>query len=162
MIASPRRWRPDVFQKAARINNTKLFFPLVQSLSASRNKNCGVRRKSLVSRADFSRPATDNEAKGAMKATTRVATSPGTKKPKPREQTRAPIRDCVSRSVRRYFKDLNGHQPQDLYKMVLNEMESPLLEVVMDRTGGNQTLASEILGINRGTLRKKLKQHKLL
>ena len=46
--------------------------------------------------------------------------------------------------------------------MVLHEIEPPLLEVVMDRAGGNQTLASEMLGINRGTLRKKLKQHKLL
>lgn len=97
-----------------------------------------------------------------MKAATRVATTAGTKKSRTREQTKAPIRDCVRRSVRRYFKDLNGHQPQDLYKMVLHEMESPLLEVVMERTGGNQTLASDILGINRGTLRKKLKQYKLL
>ena len=46
--------------------------------------------------------------------------------------------------------------------MVLREIEPPLLEVVMDRAGGNQTLASEMLGINRGTLRKKLKQHNLL
>lgn len=74
----------------------------------------------------------------------------------------APIRDSVRRSINRYFKDLNGHQPQELYKMVLQEMEPPLLEVVMDRAGGNQTLASEMLGINRGTLRKKLKQHNLL
>ncbi|TDJ32715.1 MAG: DNA-binding transcriptional regulator Fis [Gammaproteobacteria bacterium] len=88
-------------------------------------------------------------------ATTRSATTNKT-------NSTAPIQDSVRRSVNRYFKDLNGHQPQELYKMVLQEVEPPLLEVVMHRTGGNQTLASEMLGINRGTLRKKLKQYKLL
>jgi Fis family transcriptional regulator len=88
-------------------------------------------------------------------ATTKSATTNKTK-------STAPIQDSVRRSVNRYFKDLNGHQPQELYKMVLQEIEPPLLEVVMDRSGGNQTLASEMLGLNRGTLRKKLKLYKLL
>ena len=73
-----------------------------------------------------------------------------------------PLRNVAAEALQLYFKDLNGHQPQELYKMVLHEIEPPLLEVVMDRAGGNQTLASEILGINRGTLRKKLKQYELL
>ena len=94
-------------------------------------------------------------ARRATATTTRSAVRSKTK-------SAAPIQDSVRRSVNRYFKDLNGHQPQELYKMVLHEIEPPLLEVVMDRTGGNQTLASEMLGINRGTLRKKLKQYKLL
>ena len=96
--------------------------------------------------------------KSARRATA-AATKPAIKY---KMKTTVPIRDSVRRSVNRYFKDLNGHQPQELYKMVLHEIEPPLLEVVMDRAGGNQTLASEMLGINRGTLRKKLKQHKLL
>lgn len=45
--------------------------------------------------------------------------------------------------------------------MVLNEVEVPLLEAVLSYTGGNQTQAAEVLGINRGTLRKKLKEYNL-
>lgn len=60
-----------------------------------------------------------------------------------------------------YFKNLNGHQPADIYRLVIGEVEPPLFRAVMDYTKGNQTLASEILGINRATLRKKLKQYDL-
>ena len=60
-----------------------------------------------------------------------------------------------------YFRNLNGHRPADMYKMVLGEIEPPLFKTVMDYTEGNQTLAAEILGINRATLRKKLKQYQL-
>jgi Fis family transcriptional regulator len=60
-----------------------------------------------------------------------------------------------------YFCNLNGHKPADMYKLVLGEVEPPLFRTVMDYTKGNQTLAAEILGINRATLRKKLKQYQL-
>ena len=60
-----------------------------------------------------------------------------------------------------YFADLNGTQAQGVYQMVLREVERPLLEVVLKHTRGNQTKAAEILGINRGTLRKKLREHGL-
>jgi Fis family transcriptional regulator len=46
--------------------------------------------------------------------------------------------------------------------MVMAEVEAPLLDVVMRHSRDNQSKASEILGINRGTLRKKLKQYDLL
>jgi Fis family transcriptional regulator len=68
---------------------------------------------------------------------------------------------CVKRSMERYFKDLNGHKAADLYEMVLKEVERPLLEVVMKHAGSNQCRAAELLGINRNTLRKKLKLYKL-
>ncbi|MEE8388237.1 MAG: DNA-binding transcriptional regulator Fis [Acidiferrobacterales bacterium] len=68
---------------------------------------------------------------------------------------------CVKRSMERYLKDLNGHKAIDLYAMVLREVEKPLLEVVMNHAASNQCRASEMLGINRNTLRKKLKLHKL-
>ena len=68
----------------------------------------------------------------------------------------------VSKSMRKYFQQLEGESPNDVYNMVLKEVESSLLEIVMQQCDDNQTRASEMLGINRGTLRTKLKAHKLL
>lgn len=68
----------------------------------------------------------------------------------------------VSKSMRKYFKELDGEKPTDIYNMVLKEVELPLLEIVMRECNDNQSKASKILGINRGTLRTKLKEHKLL
>lgn len=74
-----------------------------------------------------------------------------------------PLRVCVERAVQAYFECLNGEAvPVDLYAMVLGEVEAPLLEIVMSHADGNQSRAAEILGINRGTLRKKLKQYDLI
>lgn len=72
-----------------------------------------------------------------------------------------PIRSCVTDALATYFRQLNGHSCEGLYKLVLAEVEQPLLEAVMDYCGGNQTRAAQILGINRGTLRKKLQQYGL-
>ena len=52
--------------------------------------------------------------------------------------------------------------PINIYGMVLKEVEQPLLEIIMKQCKGNQTHASKMLGINRGTLRTKLKEYKLL
>ena len=71
------------------------------------------------------------------------------------------IKDAVSQCVKRYFDDLGDQDATDLYQMVLNEVEPALLKSVMEHTRGNQSRSSEILGLNRGTLRKKLKQHNL-
>lgn len=69
------------------------------------------------------------------------------------------LRECVADSLRSYFSKLDGHAPDDLYRMVLEEVEKPLLESVMNYCGGNQTRAAKCLGLNRGTLRKKLKHY---
>jgi Fis family transcriptional regulator len=61
--------------------------------------------------------------------------------------------------LQNYFRDLDGHEPAHLYQLVLQEIERPLLESVMEYTRGNQSKASIVLGLNRGTLRKKLKQY---
>lgn len=61
-----------------------------------------------------------------------------------------------------YFQTLNGHRPEELYDLVIGEVEKPLFRAVLDYTGGNQSMAASILGINRGTLRKKLRLHGLL
>ena len=67
-----------------------------------------------------------------------------------------------SNPVADYFNQLEGEPVSELYQMVLAEMEIPLLEKVLEYTRGNQTKAAELLGLNRGTLRKKLKQYGLL
>ncbi len=72
------------------------------------------------------------------------------------------LTDCVRRSLNRYFRDLDGESPSGIYDMVLASVEKPMLEVVMKHADGNQTVAAEMLGINRNTLRKKLTEHKLL
>jgi Fis family transcriptional regulator len=72
------------------------------------------------------------------------------------------LRACVETTMENYFRHLDGQAVNDVYDMVLAEIEAPLLEVVMKNTRQNQTKASEILGLNRGTLRKKLKQYGLL
>jgi Fis family transcriptional regulator len=72
-----------------------------------------------------------------------------------------PIRACVTQALDTYFRQLNGHECDGLYKLVLSEVEVPLLEAVLRHCGGNQTKAAQVLGINRGTLRKKLQQYGL-
>jgi Fis family transcriptional regulator len=64
--------------------------------------------------------------------------------------------------MRKYFKELDGEAAKDIYSMVLKEVELPLLQIVMKQCNDNQTEASHMLGINRGTLRTKLKEYKLL
>jgi Fis family transcriptional regulator len=61
-----------------------------------------------------------------------------------------------------YFATLNGDRPGDLYDLVIGEVERPLFQAVMDYTRGNQSQAAGILGINRGTLRKKLRTYSII
>ena len=72
------------------------------------------------------------------------------------------LRDSVAVAVRHYLDQLDGQMSTDVYQMVLAEIEAPLLEEIMAYTRNNQTKASLMLGLNRGTLRKKLKQYKLI
>jgi Fis family transcriptional regulator len=65
----------------------------------------------------------------------------------------------VRKAIDGYFRDLEGEKPSSVYDMVINCVEKPLLESVLHRVKGNQTHAAEMLGINRNTLRKKMKAH---
>jgi Fis family transcriptional regulator, factor for inversion stimulation protein len=69
-----------------------------------------------------------------------------------------PLRSHAEDALHAYFTSLNGHRPAQLYDMVLREVEEPLFKAVLDYADGNQSRAADILGINRGTLRKKLRQ----
>lgn len=73
-----------------------------------------------------------------------------------------PLSALTDEALKSYFENLNGHQPGDLYQLVIGEVEKPLFKAVMTYTNGNQSRAAEILGINRGTLRKKLKAYELV
>jgi len=77
------------------------------------------------------------------------------------EQSRAPLSECVEHALKDYFKNLDGHPAANLYDMLLSEVEAPLLRATLEHTQGNQSRAAEILGLNRGTLRKKLKAYGL-
>ena len=72
-----------------------------------------------------------------------------------------PLSSLTDECLASYFENLNGHKPGDLYQLVMGEVEKPLFRAVLTYTKGNQSEAAEILGINRGTLRKKLKDYKL-
>ena len=74
-------------------------------------------------------------------------------------QAQKPLRDSVKQAVNKYLKQLDNTDIENLYELVMAEVEAPMLEVIMTFTRGNQTRASIMLGINRGTLRKKLKQY---
>jgi Fis family transcriptional regulator len=65
----------------------------------------------------------------------------------------------VRRAIDVYFRDLDGERASGVYDMVINCVEKPLLESVLHRVQGNQTHAAQMLGINRNTLRKKMKAH---
>ena len=68
------------------------------------------------------------------------------------------LRTQAEEALQCYFETLNGHKPAHLYELVMRQVEEPLFKVVMSHVQGNQSRAATILGINRGTLRKKLKE----
>jgi Fis family transcriptional regulator len=71
------------------------------------------------------------------------------------------LSSTVRKVMKQYFKDLDGEKCSGIYEMVVAAVEKPMLEVVMGQAQGNQTRAAQLLGVNRNTLRKKLKQHGL-
>mgnify|MGYP000264640745 CR=1 FL=1 len=72
------------------------------------------------------------------------------------------IADCVRKNLESYLHDLGGSEPDGMYTMLINVVEKPLLEVVMQHADHNQSKAAQWLGLNRNTLRKKLLEHRLI
>ena len=75
-------------------------------------------------------------------------------------------KDCklsqtIIESLDDYFMHLDGQPPHAVYEMVLGCVEQPMLEYILNKVGGNQSKAAEILGINRNTLRKKMALYKI-
>lgn len=77
------------------------------------------------------------------------------------EKDNQSISVCIRENMEAYFRDLDGEDATGVYDMVMNCVEKPMLDAVLRFAGGNQTRAAEILGINRNTLRKKLKDYGL-
>ena len=77
-------------------------------------------------------------------------------------EARKPLHYHVQQAVEQYFIELEGENTTNLYQTILQEVERPLLEVVFKHAQGNQSKTAKILGLNRGTLRKKLQQYDLM
>jgi Fis family transcriptional regulator len=69
-----------------------------------------------------------------------------------------PLRHHAERAFEQYLTRLKGHKTGGLYDLVMREVEEPLFRVVLKHAEGNQTRAADILGINRATLRRKLRE----
>ena len=74
----------------------------------------------------------------------------------PESSHRETLHECVSKAVKQYLADMGGHDPDDLYRLVLSQVEKPLIAEVLQWAGGNQCRTALALGISRGTLRKKM------
>jgi Fis family transcriptional regulator len=74
-------------------------------------------------------------------------------------KTESDLVRSVRRAIDGYFRDLDGEEPCGVYEMVISCVERPLIEAVLTRVEGNQTHAAQMLGINRNTLRKKMKTY---
>lgn len=83
-------------------------------------------------------------------------------KEKSKEKTQASLSENVKYSLQNYIAELDGELPANLYELVLQQVEKPLLETVMQHLEGNQSKAAQCLGLNRGTLRKKLLAYDLM
>ncbi len=77
-------------------------------------------------------------------------------------QKNQPLHDSVRQALENYLTQLKGQFPDNLYELILAEVEAPLMQAVMDYTKNNPSRAAIVLGLSRGTLRKKLKQYGLL
>ena len=77
------------------------------------------------------------------------------------KEDRKSLKYQVGLALRRYFKELDGNKATNVFEMVIKEVEKPMIEEVMKFCDGNKSKASKILGINRVTLRTKLKQYNL-
>ena len=96
----------------------------------------------------------DAPARGAALARAEVAPeASATQLPLP-----LPLRDHAQRALTDYFASLEGHRPAHLYDLVIREVEEPLFRAVLEHCDGNQSRAATMLGIHRGTLRKKLRE----
>lgn len=80
----------------------------------------------------------------------------------PQAQQQNTLRSAVDEALTQYFQHIENEPVTNLHQMVMSEVEAPLLEAVMRHTRNNQSKASIMLGLNRGTLRTKLKQYGLL
>lgn len=114
-----------------------------------------MKEPAMLTHSDLPGPSTDRPSDAPLKEADALPSALTAAPPQP-------LREAVEASMQRYFEHLDGGDTSDLYAMVMAEVEAPLLASVLAYTDGNQTRAAAVLGLNRGTLRKKLKQYGLL
>ncbi|MEM1080381.1 MAG: helix-turn-helix domain-containing protein [Pseudomonadota bacterium] len=82
--------------------------------------------------------------------------------PKAKLNTSKPcLRQQVTDAVHQYLKDMGNTPPDNLYQVVIAEVEKPMIQTVLEHTGGNQSRAAELLGLTRGTLRNRIRRYGL-
>jgi Fis family transcriptional regulator len=81
------------------------------------------------------------------------------KKSAPEADNPIPLRQNVQDAIRRYLEDMGQSQPECLYRVLMAEVEPPLIEEVLRYTQGNQSQTAKILGMTRNTLRAKLNRY---
>ncbi len=69
------------------------------------------------------------------------------------------LQEIIYNLVNKFLSENKGSSINDLYDMILQEVEPPLLQAVMEKKRGNQLQAAKLLGISRGTIRKKLQRY---
>ena len=99
--------------------------------------------------------------KTTIASTTTSKTEPKTLISKQSTVHNAELKECVQKVLNNYLQDLGNYQPNNLHQLFISEVEKPLLEAVLTYTKGNQSMAAQMLGINRGTLRKKIIEYNL-
>ena len=92
-----------------------------------------------------------------------AARKKGKKKGKKAKVSPAPkdkcLSECVSDAMEKYFKDMDGHEPVDLYDLIISQVEKPLIESVIENSRGNISRAAQVLGLNRATLRNRMQKY---
>ena len=71
------------------------------------------------------------------------------------------LREFVSQAMREYFEKIDLYPIYKVYNLVIGDVENPLIDETIKYCKGNQSKASDLLGLSRGTLRKKMKQYKI-
>ena len=72
------------------------------------------------------------------------------------------FKEFVRNAMKEYFNKIDGYPIDNVYNLVIGEVEKPLIEETIKYCNGNQTKASQLLGLSRGTLRKKMKQYNII
>jgi len=80
---------------------------------------------------------------------------------KTQKQVTTFLEKWLDKSIRQYVGAMNGENNGHLHELIMGGIEKPLVEIVLKETGGNQTQAANILGVNRNTLRKKIAEYKI-
>jgi Fis family transcriptional regulator len=144
--------------------------PRTRTAKRRRNRISGERALVVGRRGDFAffgrefggmiRPPTNDPAAARIAEGVRPRQRSSMSSLKTSSDTK-PLSHSVSESLDDYFRSLNGHSPAELYDMVLAQVEPPLLRATLRYCDNNQSRAAEILGLNRATLRKKLRLHRI-